>query len=174
MTLRLPDGIAFDRAVIARVPDTGTYRALDGIAVTLSKIGEVSGVWFALTVIAFVTDRIPARQAIWAVAAITFEWVLTNRIVKHQLHRDRPTPTRPDPKGVRRPTSSSFPSGHSSASACSAVLLSTLTGWWIPLVALALAIGWSRLHLRVHYPSDVLAGWLWGAALGGIAAALIV
>jgi undecaprenyl-diphosphatase len=130
-------------------------------------------VWFGLTVLAFLTHRLTTRRAILCALAITVEWVLTNRVVKHQMHRDRPTSDQPDPKGVRRPTSSSFPSGHSSASAFSAALVGSWSGWWLPMGILAAALGWSRVHLRVHYPTDVVAGWLWGAALGLLIALLL-
>ncbi len=164
--IQLPDALNVDRTVMGRVPQTGKSIWVDRIAVTLSKIGEVSAIWFALAVIGFLTNRLSTREALVCVIAMTSEWVLTNRVVKHQLHRPRPTPERNDPKGVRRPTSSSFPSGHSSASALAATLVGWLTGWWPPMALLALAIGWSRIHLRVHYPTDVLAGWIWGFALG--------
>ncbi len=173
MPIRLPDAFPLDLAVMARTPQTGRFAWLDVLAVNLSRIGEVSGVWFALTLVAFFTKRLSSREAIICVLAITAEWVITNRVVKHQVHRDRPTPEQPDPKGVRRPTSSSFPSGHSSASAFSAALVGSLTGWWLPMGVLAIALGWSRMHLRVHYPTDVFAGWLWGAALGWVVAALV-
>jgi membrane-associated phospholipid phosphatase len=173
MPIRLPDALPVDRAVMARTPQTGRFVVLDHLAVNLSRIGEVSGVWFVLTVVAFLAHRLSTRQAIICALAIMAEWVITNRFVKHQMHRDRPTPEQPDPKGVRRPTSSSFPSGHSSASAFSAALVGSLSGWWIPMGILAVALGWSRMHLRVHYPTDVVAGWLWGAALGLVTAAFL-
>ncbi len=173
MPFHLPDGLPFDSAVMSAVPETGRFGWLDVVAVNLSRVGEVSAIWFGLTLLGFFTKRLSTREALIGVVVIMFEWVLTNRVVKHQLHRDRPTPGRPDPKGVRRPTSSSFPSGHSSASGCAAVLVGGLTGWIIPMAVLAIAIGWSRIHLRVHYPSDVVAGWLWGASLATLTLAFL-
>jgi undecaprenyl-diphosphatase len=71
--------------------------------------------------------------------------------------------------------SGSFPSGHSMLSAAAyltlAVLLSSLEGQrgakalvFVLAVLLMLAIGFSRVYLAVHWPSDVLAGWFAGAA----------
>jgi undecaprenyl-diphosphatase len=169
MPVRLPDALPLDSSVMSVIPETGRFAWLDLLAVNLSRMGEVSAVWFSLALLGFFTKRLATREAIICVLAIVFEWVLTNRVVKHQIHRDRPVPIRPDPRGVRRPTSSSFPSGHSSASAFAAVLVGGLSGWLVLMALLAFAIGCSRIYLRVHYPSDVFAGWLWGSALAALA-----
>ena len=60
----------------------------------------------------------------------------------------------------------SFPSGHAATSFAGATLLALALprlAW--PLLVLAAAIGWSRVYVGVHWPSDVLAGALLGAAL---------
>jgi len=79
------------------------------------------------------------------------------------------------------PHSWSFPSGHAFATLCLLLVLLALI-WrhlpgWLRLVApvlvivLAFGIGISRVYLGVHYPSDVIGGWLAGLAwLGGVAA----
>jgi membrane-associated phospholipid phosphatase len=167
-----PGPVALDAAVMSRWPDTHQSRLLDTFAVRLSQAGEVSAVWFTAAVIAFLVGRLSTRAAVIAVAVIVAEWVLTNRVVKRYLWRPRPIPTLPDPRGVRRPSSSSLPSGHSSASACAATFVGSQTGWLVALAALAFLLGCSRAHLRVHYPTDVMAGWVWGIVLG--CAALVV
>jgi undecaprenyl-diphosphatase len=65
----------------------------------------------------------------------------------------------------------SFPSGHAMGSmtlACVLALLLWRTPWRRPAIAgLAMfvaAVGWSRIHLGVHFPSDILAGWALGLA----------
>lgn len=65
-------------------------------------------------------------------------------------------------------TSLSFPSSHAAGSMLTMLALALLFGrdrpWLTPILAtFALAVGWSRLALGVHWPSDVLAGW--GVAL---------
>jgi undecaprenyl-diphosphatase len=157
-----------DQRVMQSWPDTGHHRVLDQFAVRLSQAGEVSAIWFALTVFAFLVGRFSAAAAIFAVGAIVFEWVFTNRVVKRYVWRARPVPFQPDPRGVRRPSSSSLPSGHSSASMNAAVLVGLMSGWWPFMIPLALLLGGSRFHLRVHYPTDVFVGWLWGAFLAGV------
>ncbi|SDD64691.1 undecaprenyl-diphosphatase [Mucilaginibacter pineti] len=90
----------------------------------------------------------------------------TNLLVKKIVNRPRPFVTHPDviiPKD--HPTDSSFPSGHTSAAFAAATSLSlAIPKWYViaPSFAYAGAVGYSRMYLGVHYPSDVLAG----AALG--------
>ena len=66
---------------------------------------------------------------------------------------------------------SSFPSGHASAAAFTAVLLTGWDGrrsaplWW----TLATIVGASRAYVRIHHASDVVAGMAVGAALGVVA-----
>jgi undecaprenyl-diphosphatase len=72
----------------------------------------------------------------------------------------------------------SFPSGHALGSSVAygallLVFLPALAGWWRRIAVgvaafVVLAIGFSRVALGVHYLSDVLAGWLLGAAWLGV------
>lgn len=74
----------------------------------------------------------------------------------------------------------SFPSGHATGTAAVALICAwmvsrwVVTGWaarvaaWAVAVAVTGAVGFSRVYLGVHYVSDVLAGWLLGAAWAGM------
>ena len=87
--------------------------------------------------------------------------------LKIGFHRHRPEPF----FDTRLPSSYSFPSGHAMLSFClclsAAALFSAnrkspsvriaISTFWI---GLSLAIGYSRIYLGVHYPSDVIAGYL--------------
>jgi undecaprenyl-diphosphatase len=72
------------------------------------------------------------------------------------------------------PDAFSFPSGHSAAAMALAVPCIVRGGVaGVPALLLALVVGASRVYLRVHYPSDVVAGQILGVA-GGVLAVWIV
>ena len=74
----------------------------------------------------------------------------------------------PLPYGMRRPITSSFPSGHAAtAFMCAGVLASgRLQGPWFALAAL---VAGSRVYVRMHHASDVMAGVALGLALVPVA-----
>jgi len=86
--------------------------------------------------------------------------------LKYGIKRERPFVTYPDLENVTTPTTPSFPSGHTSTAFSTATSLSLcFPKWYViaPSFAWASAVGYSRLHLGVHYPSDVLVGALVGS-----------
>jgi undecaprenyl-diphosphatase len=104
-------------------------------------------------------------------------WLL-NGIFKSFFRRERPDLW----EASKRPMDYSFPSGHAmSAISFYGLLAASLTAclsipWGITIpvaVALALGVGFSRMYLGVHWPTDVLSGWIaggiWlGACLQGL------
>jgi glycerophosphoryl diester phosphodiesterase/membrane-associated phospholipid phosphatase len=70
--------------------------------------------------------------------------------------------------GAVTETSFGLPSGHAqNAAAIWGTLAVLLRGWWVrlALVVLIALIGWSRIHLGVHFLEDMLLGWLVGGLL---------
>jgi undecaprenyl-diphosphatase len=91
--------------------------------------------------------------------------------VKMCFRRVRPeleAPDHPLPYGMHRPVTSSFPSGHSASAFTAAVLLA---GGPFTLVSFVLAAGiaFSRVYVRMHHTSDIVAGALLGVAMGSVA-----
>ena len=88
--------------------------------------------------------------------------------LKFAVNRDRPFVTYPnDIKKYTKAGSHSFPSGHTSQAFATATSISLLyPKWYIiaPAYLWASSVGYSRMYLGVHYPSEVLAGAVIGSA----------
>ncbi|MFG1921683.1 phosphatase PAP2 family protein [Cryptosporangium sp. NPDC048952] len=159
----------FDRPVIEWVASHRTGW-MNSLVIALTDIGGRAGLTLLLTVVALaVAYRLRSWRPIVLAVVSGGGGALLVTGIKALVARDRPDPL------LRAVTEDgfSFPSGHS---ASSLVVLCTVA-WlvsmavpdrtvratvWVAAVPLALAIGLSRIYLGVHYPTDVLAGWVLG------------
>jgi membrane-associated phospholipid phosphatase len=110
------------------------------------------------------------RKALEMGEAIIFD-VAIAQALKYTINRERPFTKYSFITIKTGATDPSFPSGHTSASFAAATTLSlNYPKWYVVLPSFAWAgtVGYSRLHLGAHYPSDVLAG----AAIGSASAVL--
>jgi len=86
--------------------------------------------------------------------------------LKYSINRDRPFETYPDIVRKIAAGGPSFPSGHTSSAFETATSVSLAYPKWyviVPSYGWAGTVAYSRMHLGVHYPSDVLAGAVIGA-----------
>ena len=89
--------------------------------------------------------------------------------LKYTVGRDRPYITWQDLDPADREPDPSFPSGHTTAAFATATGLAlTFPKWYVavPAYSWAALVGYSRMHLGVHYPTDVLTGAIIGTVTG--------
>jgi undecaprenyl-diphosphatase len=168
-------GAAFDDAVRHAVH----VRAFLGLTRAMLCITQLGSVWFLVPFGALVVWRLVAAGRKHAAVLLTGTALGSEgitQILKLVFHRTRPQAY----FGLISPPNYSFPSGHAITACCFWGVLAAIlaararSGWvkavlWISAAALALMIGFSRIYLGVHYPTDVLAGYalavVWIAAV---------
>jgi undecaprenyl-diphosphatase len=139
----------------------------DRLFSTASHVGDFSMIWHGIGLVRGVAKGRPDQVVLLAVMLGT-ESLIVNQGVKRLFRRERPTQTGDERLQVRRPRTSSFPSGHASSAAFAAMVLSGWDGpklgmvWW----KVAAIVGISRAYVRIHHGSDVAAGALVGSVLG--------
>ncbi|NIJ12192.1 undecaprenyl-diphosphatase [Saccharomonospora amisosensis] len=157
---------ARDRALVARSASLPASPA-DALLRTLSRSANKGRLWWTVAAALATRKGAPRRGALRGLAAVAGASVAANLIAKPLFPRRRPAAELvPEPRRlVKRPTSSSFPSGH----AASAAAFVTSVAMEAPSLGLALApagaaVSYSRMHTGVHWPSDIGAGMLIGVA----------
>ncbi len=140
----------------------------DSVFKTASYLGDFSVIWHLVGIGRAIIDPSTVRQSLAMSALIGVESLFVNQGVKRLFRRTRPTQSGDPRFPVRRPSTSSFPSGHASAAFFAAAILTTATGrhlapaWY----SLAVVVALSRAYVRIHHPSDIIGGAAVGALLG--------
>jgi undecaprenyl-diphosphatase len=163
--------VDFDEAIDQRVDRIRGHKTLDRLMYGASELGDWSMIWH---LVGAGQALLPGRDPMTAVrlsAILGAESIIVNGVVKSAFRRHRPVweEDRPRPHRVRTPSSSSFPSGHSSAAFTAVGVLSQGDPLWPVYYGLAALVASSRVYVKMHHASDVLAGAALGIGLGAVA-----
>lgn len=141
----------------------------DKVFYTASALGDHSLIWFVLGAARGLRDRHSVKAAVRVGVGLGVESGLVNLGVKSLFKRKRPVFEGERPLSLRRPLTSSFPSGHSTSAFMAASLLSEDDEKLAPVYyALATVIAVSRAYVKIHHASDVVAGAALGTVLGRV------
>lgn len=163
--------VRFDAMVDARVDDVRGRARIDRLMYEASELGDFALIWH---LIGAGRGLLPGRDPISSVQfsmVMGAESLLVNGAIKSMFRRHRPVweSERPRPHRLRTPRSSSFPSGHASAAFTAAMVLSRDDPLGPLYFALAGVVASSRVYVKIHHASDVVAGAAIGVALGAVA-----
>ncbi len=163
-----------DLAIITAVRELWSP-PLDALMIVLTTIGTIPSI--AVPVAACLAWTLARRDfaAAFVLALVSAGTELTNVLLKHGFGR-----ARPDMWPRFEHTTFAFPSGHAMSSVAVIGTLAVVAarlrpgagrGLAIAAALLAFGIGFSRIYLGVHWPSDVLGGWSAGmlVLLAGVA-----
>ena len=145
----------------------GRSPVLDQVLPWLTHLGSVVAAALFILVISVWTRR---KEVFYRLALISGFGLAIVHGLKFVVHRQRPPvylwPTPSLSGGPGEILDHSFPSAHTFC----AVMIATLLASWFPryrllFFVMAGFVGWTRIYLGLHYPTDVVAGALLGYGL---------
>jgi undecaprenyl-diphosphatase len=155
---------AFDEAIDGAFEPLRGRPRVDRMAALVSNLADYGLVWILLALWKGRRRGPRRRRAAVSLGAAGVSSLLVVQASKTVVSRRRPGDHLE--ARVRTPTSSSFPSGHTLAAFCTAIVLPEPGSEAAGFVGFAVAVAVSRVHLRAHHPSDVLGGAVIGSVLG--------
>ena len=168
---------SFDFGILEFIRESLASPAGDIVMKIFTYSGSGGAVWIAIAMAAFLSGRREWKiTGTMLMAALVMTLLIDNIMLKNLIARPRPFITDSSfVPAIKPPLGYSFPSGHSCSSfACAMVLHRRLRETLSRGRAFAVAVVWvtagliafSRLYFYVHFPTDVIAGAVIGAAIG--------
>jgi undecaprenyl-diphosphatase len=157
--------VSFDGWIDQRLGSLRGNGVVARVMYSASWFGDDGKGWIACSAIRSIGRPAPAHAFARHLAWLGIESAIVNGPAKGLVRRQRPVHERIHPHRLRRPSNSSFPSGHAASAATMAMLLSEdglAPLWW----TIALTVAASRVYVGVHHTSDVAGGLAIGAAIG--------
>ena len=145
----------------------GTF--FDQLVYFFSSLGDAGIIWIVLGILMLIYK--PSRgNGFLLLLSLLFTHLTNDYIVKALVDRARPFETLPELGYIGDiPGGSSFPSGHTATAFGSAFMLKHCQSrLGNPALVFAVLMGLSRVFLAVHYPTDVMAGMIWGLIISTI------
>ena len=158
---------AADEAVLLFIQEYIRVDVLNGFWKAVTFLADKGWFWLGVSFLLLLFKRTRVAGAA-SLVSIAICFCITNLVLKGCVARPRPDAVMDAIVPlIRTPRDYSFPSGHTTVSFAGALVCYRMLPrrYGIPALVLAGLIGFSRLYLGVHFPSDVLGGFL--VALAG-------
>jgi len=156
---------SLDYSLLIQIHSVSQNSFLDSVMPYVTNLGTMGAVWILISLV-LISNRKYRNAGIMCIAAMLLTTAIGEGMLKNLIQRPRPFVQYPTIELlIPKPSSYSFPSGHTGSSFAAAwILAMNVKKAAVPVYILAGAIAFSRLYLMVHYPSDVLAGIILGTA----------
>ncbi|MBW3615014.1 MAG: phosphatase PAP2 family protein [Actinobacteria bacterium] len=164
---------AFDRAADKGFDHLRGRPVFDRLFYGASALGDHGLIWLFLGCLRGLRSEREWKAAVRLGVGVGLESALVNIGIKSLFRRRRPGWELERPLRLRTPRTSSFPSGHATSAFTAAALLSDEDPLRPLYYSAALVVALSRVYVRIHHASDVVAGILLGAVLGRIGRKLV-
>jgi undecaprenyl-diphosphatase len=153
----------FDSSILLYIKDNMHGIIMNKSMIISTYLGNGGIIWVMIIAILILNKKY-RKIGFMALGALILSTVLGEEILKNVVKRIRPSEGIPTwDLLIAKPLSYSFPSGHTTSSfAVAGILAKYFKCYAFGFLGLAALIGFSRLYLYVHYPTDILAGMILG------------
>jgi membrane-associated phospholipid phosphatase len=162
---------AFDTWFDRLLEPTRNFKPTVWLFTAATALGDFGILWHLVGIFRAVADTSRVKQALILSALMGVESLLLNQGIKPFFKRERPTVKGDSRFKIRKPRTSSFPSGHASSAFFAAVVLTrwssgpAIAAWFV----FAVIVATSRVAVRIHHATDIFAGALIGTTMGLLA-----
>lgn len=136
---------------------------LDNLSLIISNMGLIY-FWVIISIVLYLFGDKKGKSIAKKMIVVLVVTTILTQLIKIIVMRPRPYTELSNLILLDLGTDYSFPSGHTSTSTAMAYVLSCEYKRWI-LMSIPVIVGFSRLYMGVHYPSDVLGGFLLGLVI---------
>ena len=168
----LPWLLQADGGALLWIQDTLRCAFLDPVLTVYTRLGNAGLLWIVLSLLLLLFPK-TRKAGFVSLVAMLLGLLCTNVALKHMVGRTRPWLVVEGLTAlVAEHDPNSFPSGHTCAAfAAASAWCRTLPRRWMKITAVVMAalMGFSRLYVGVHFPTDVLAGMAVGLFCGWLA-----
>lgn len=155
-----------DKRALEYISEKCKTKTLDKVMPIITMMGNLGIIWFIISTLLIlkVEYRVVGIGVILALALTT---IIGEGVIKHIVKRKRPFEENEEDLLINKPITYSFPSGHTASSfAALALFIQMNSKLGLIVSPIATLIAFSRVYLKVHYPTDVIFGMMLGFTCG--------